>query len=257
MIHTDVNRHPFSGGKLHQVCNAILYLNENWRESYRGHLEFWDKNLKCRKKISPIANRFVLFQTDSTSFHGHPEPLRCPSDRRRNSIAVYYYMLERPESATYEGIQYDVKWIPTARQDFELLEETMESFESWNRAQHHHVYRFSQNVIDSLHLPWRIEEKRSAANAPLLIFDWNQFARQREFVRLRFKSGAKEICLGSQRSGLRPFAVLGIRDPSQLLSSTGVVLLADKEAKLYVASEPGFPPRWTGYVMKLMKLLQL
>jgi len=44
-----------------------------------------------REKIYPEYNTSVLFTTDDSSFHGHPEKLACPEDARRNSIALYYF----------------------------------------------------------------------------------------------------------------------------------------------------------------------
>jgi hypothetical protein len=37
-----------------------------------------------------------VFSTTSTSYHGHPEPLACPEDRTRKSLALYYYTKTRP-----------------------------------------------------------------------------------------------------------------------------------------------------------------
>src|SRR5207244_2085014 len=33
----------------------------------------------------------VIFNTDSVSFHGFAEPIRCPDHLSRRSLAVYYY----------------------------------------------------------------------------------------------------------------------------------------------------------------------
>lgn len=117
MIHTDVNRHPHSRRHLHQVLNLIVYLNDEWKDEYGGHLELWTRDRKPFKKIAPIANRAVLFETGTRSFHGHPEPLACPPGRRRNSIAVYYYCFERPPSEEYDGMQRSVHWIPSTEED--------------------------------------------------------------------------------------------------------------------------------------------
>ena len=40
----------------------------------------------------------VVFSTTNNSYHGHPDPLNCPEDVTRNSIAMYYYTKTRPES---------------------------------------------------------------------------------------------------------------------------------------------------------------
>jgi hypothetical protein len=39
----------------------------------------------------------AMFSTTSTSYHGHPNPLTCPPDRTRKSLALYYYTNGRPE----------------------------------------------------------------------------------------------------------------------------------------------------------------
>lgn len=72
--------------------NAIIYLNKDWKEEYGGNLELWDSKMQhCLRKIPPIFNRCVIFNTDEDSNHGHPEPLNTPPGIRRRSIALYYY----------------------------------------------------------------------------------------------------------------------------------------------------------------------
>ena len=41
-----------------------------------------------------MANRVLIFTTDVTSFHGHPEPMRCPEGVSRRSLALYYFSIE-------------------------------------------------------------------------------------------------------------------------------------------------------------------
>lgn len=89
-IHADFRINP----KLHlnRRLNLIIYLNENWEESYGGHLEIWDRNAaQCVERVLPIKNRCVVFNTDATSYHGHPDPLTPPDGRTRRSVALYYY----------------------------------------------------------------------------------------------------------------------------------------------------------------------
>ena len=47
-IHTDFNKHPKID--IDRRLNLLLYLNENWHESYGGKLELWDKDMKKLKK---------------------------------------------------------------------------------------------------------------------------------------------------------------------------------------------------------------
>lgn len=80
--------------KLHveRRINAIIYLNKDWQEEYGGNLELWDTQMKaCVKKVLPVYNRCVIFNTDKDSNHGHPEPLTSPEHISRKSIALYYY----------------------------------------------------------------------------------------------------------------------------------------------------------------------
>lgn len=94
-IHADFNRHP--QWQLDRRLNLLLYLNEDWRTVYGGDLELWDAQMaSCRERIAPVAGRCVIFSTSSTSFHGHPDPIDCPDDVTRKSIALYYYTNNRP-----------------------------------------------------------------------------------------------------------------------------------------------------------------
>lgn len=96
-IHADFNKHPSLG--LDRRINVLIYLNEDWDEAFGGHFELWDSEMRgCVSKILPIFNRLAIFSTTDFSFHGHPDPLRCPEDRSRKSLALYYYSLGRPES---------------------------------------------------------------------------------------------------------------------------------------------------------------
>lgn len=94
-VHSDFNWHPKL--KLDRRVNVLIFLNKGWREEYGGHLELWDGEPKePRKRILPIFNRTVVFNTTDSSFHGHPEPLHCPPTRGRKSISAYYYTNGRP-----------------------------------------------------------------------------------------------------------------------------------------------------------------
>jgi hypothetical protein len=89
-IHADFNDHPVLKKK--RCLNALLYFNKDWRPEYRGALELWDREMRhCVRSIPPDFNRCVIFETSTTSFHGHPEPLACPEEVARQSLALYYY----------------------------------------------------------------------------------------------------------------------------------------------------------------------
>ena len=94
-IHSDFNKHP--NLDLDRRLNVLIYLNKDWKEEYGGHLEFWDKEMtSCREKVLPIFNKMVIFSTTDNSNHGHPDPLNCPNNMSRKSIATYYYTKGRP-----------------------------------------------------------------------------------------------------------------------------------------------------------------
>lgn len=95
-IHADFNKYPRL--KLDRRLNVLVYLNKDWDEAWGGHFELWDTEMKgCVKKFAPLFNRLVVFSTTDKSYHGHPDPLNCPPERSRRSIALYYYTNGRPK----------------------------------------------------------------------------------------------------------------------------------------------------------------
>ena len=95
-VHADFNKHPTT--HLDRRINVLVYLNKDWKEEYGGHFELWDKEMtKCEKKILPEFNTLAMFSTTDFSYHGHPNPLNCPEDMSRKSLALYYYSNGRPK----------------------------------------------------------------------------------------------------------------------------------------------------------------
>jgi len=79
-------------------------MNPEWKEEYNGSLCLCDKEKNvCVKKILPILNRCVIFNTTNKSIHGHPEKLNTPENIRRQSISVYYYTKNRNNEFDFEG----------------------------------------------------------------------------------------------------------------------------------------------------------
>ena len=94
-IHTDFSKHPFKN--LDRRINVLIYLNKNWKKNYGGNLELWNKSMdKCIKKIAPNFNTMVIFSTNDFTNHGHPNPLKCPKNMSRKSVATYYFSRGRP-----------------------------------------------------------------------------------------------------------------------------------------------------------------
>ena len=93
-IHADFTVHPQHRDWRRRI-NLLLYLNDDWRPEYGGDLELWSTDMKRREvSVAPIGNRVVVFTTNADSFHGHPEPMRCPSGVARRSLALYYFSRE-------------------------------------------------------------------------------------------------------------------------------------------------------------------
>jgi hypothetical protein len=93
-VHKDYSLHPKI--PFMRNYNLIIYMTPNWKSSWGGGLEFWSHDeesgqpKECITKIENKFNRAVLFNTTQNSWHGLPEPLRCPANIARRSLAVYY-----------------------------------------------------------------------------------------------------------------------------------------------------------------------
>lgn len=95
-IHVDFHKHRSMN--LDRRLNVLIYLNKDWKEEYGGNFELWEKDMStCAVKVAPLFNRMAMFSTAGASWHGHPNPLSCPPDRSRKSLALYYYTAGRPE----------------------------------------------------------------------------------------------------------------------------------------------------------------
>lgn len=93
-VHKDYSIHPKLG--LLRKLNLIIYLTPGWRPEWGGALELWshdaerDLPLKSVTSVDCLFNRAILFDTTQNSWHGLPNPIQCPDNVYRQSIAVYY-----------------------------------------------------------------------------------------------------------------------------------------------------------------------
>ena len=102
-VHADFN--DLSDLNLYRRINVLYYLNKNWKPEYQGNLELWDAGMtECRREIAPIFNRMVIFNTDKSSFHGHPAPVNTPEHVTRKSLALYYYTAKPDPDHRYDEI---------------------------------------------------------------------------------------------------------------------------------------------------------
>lgn len=112
-VHADFATHRKYA--LDRRINFLLYLNEDWQEQWGGELELWDQQMQGPPiRISPQANRCVIFSTTATSYHGHPHPLQCPSGVYRKSLALYYYTNGRPAGEAEPGFATHWQELPDA-----------------------------------------------------------------------------------------------------------------------------------------------
>ena len=109
-IHVDGNYHDASG--LNRRINSILYLNPDWEDGWGGEFGLYNETGdKLIKKIAPIHNRLVVFDTNDKSFHGLPDPLNFPEGQSRKSIILYYYTKDnRPDNLVTVNQPHSALW---------------------------------------------------------------------------------------------------------------------------------------------------
>jgi hypothetical protein len=101
-VHVDFNF--FEERQWHRRLNLLVFLNEEWPESWGGQLELWDADVKrCHRSVLPVLNRAVLFETSAISYHG-VQRITCPDGVYRKSFASYYYTREAP--AGWDGAKH-------------------------------------------------------------------------------------------------------------------------------------------------------
>jgi Rps23 Pro-64 3,4-dihydroxylase Tpa1-like proline 4-hydroxylase len=89
-IHIDYNLHPIK--KLYRKLNLIIFLQDNWNDSWGGHLELWDREVKnCIQRITPTFNRCVIFECSDISYHGYSR-IHVPGGVTRKSAYQYYFI---------------------------------------------------------------------------------------------------------------------------------------------------------------------
>lgn len=113
-IHADFTMHHHRP-HWRRRCNLIVFLNPGWEDEWGGALELWDRDMRaCRAAVYPRLNHAVLFNTDEDSFHGYPDPIRCPASVTRRSLALYYYTEESDPSYKARSTAYrarpDERW---------------------------------------------------------------------------------------------------------------------------------------------------
>lgn len=112
-LHIDYAIHPKLNAE--RRLNLIIYLNRDWQEDWGGDLTLWSGNGRPETlfaQIKPTYNRAVIFATGDNSWHGFPEPVTCPPDRSRVSLAMYYCSLPQPDTEK----RYKARFVPSKSQ---------------------------------------------------------------------------------------------------------------------------------------------
>jgi hypothetical protein len=105
-IHADFTSHHHQPNWQRRV-NVIVYLNREWRQEWGGAIELWDRHVQhAVVRVRPLLNHAVIFNTDERSYHGYPDPLRCPPDATRKSLALYYYTVDTDARAVGRSTNY-------------------------------------------------------------------------------------------------------------------------------------------------------
>jgi Rps23 Pro-64 3,4-dihydroxylase Tpa1-like proline 4-hydroxylase len=111
-VHADFTMHPHRPS-WRRRCNLIVYLNRDWDPDWGGAIQLWDQAMtRAAVEVEPFFNRAVIFNTTSTTYHGYPQPITCPENVTRKSIALYYYTedherREAPRSTNYRATPTD------------------------------------------------------------------------------------------------------------------------------------------------------
>src|SRR5277367_2643024 len=136
--HVDFNYHPRR--HWHRRLNLIVFLNDEWAESWGGCLELmrdpWsDDASELTRTVIPLTNRAVIFETNERSWHGFRR-IQVPESKQgisRRSLAIYLYTHERPpeEAAASHGTIYVQRQLPEhLAPGYTLREEDVEEIRS-------------------------------------------------------------------------------------------------------------------------------
>ena len=98
-VHIDFNIHAEKN--VHRRLNMLIYMNKDWKPEYGGDLEMWNANMtNCDKKVAPLFNRAVIFETNEISYHGYSK-ITVPEGMTRKSIYTYFYTKIREDAVKY------------------------------------------------------------------------------------------------------------------------------------------------------------
>lgn len=82
----------------YRTLNLLYYISPDWKDEDGGHLELWDKKVKCPLVIHSFFNRLVLMETHKTSWHSVCTVKR---DGVRRCVSNYYFSENSPDGSDY------------------------------------------------------------------------------------------------------------------------------------------------------------
>jgi len=136
--HLDYSIHPKL--RLQRKINLIIYLSELMTKDMGGEFGLWsgDSNAPndLAKTVQPLFNRAVIFDTTQNSWHGMVNPVTCPSDVYRQSMAVYYLCDLEDNADSHERALFAPRDNQKGDEDVENLIEKRYGIQS-----SHEVYR--------------------------------------------------------------------------------------------------------------------
>jgi Rps23 Pro-64 3,4-dihydroxylase Tpa1-like proline 4-hydroxylase len=127
-VHIDFNIHAEKN--VYRRLNMLVYMNKDWQPEYGGDLEMWDaKMTKCEKKVAPIFNRCVIFETNEISYHGYSK-ITLPENLTRKSIYTYFYTpMEKSPVTQYHDTVFKAKPTDTTTKKITTsIKETIKNF---------------------------------------------------------------------------------------------------------------------------------
>jgi hypothetical protein len=97
----------------------LIYLNPGCEESWGGEFGIYNSNgTQLIKKVDPLFNRLVVFDSHDYSYHGLPDPVKFPEGTNRKSIILYYYTKDsRPEGQTLIEDPHSALWVKKGLKD--------------------------------------------------------------------------------------------------------------------------------------------
>jgi Rps23 Pro-64 3,4-dihydroxylase Tpa1-like proline 4-hydroxylase len=167
--HVDFNYHPITGQ--HRRLNLIIYLNEQWEDSWGGSLElhrdpYLEPDADEILTITPMMNRCVIFETNEYSWHGFRriDPPEEFAHLSRRSFAIYYYTDDRPaeETATEHSTVYVERHLPAEFvPGLELSEDSIRTIRTMLQRRDQHLKRLYSNIQ---HLHGECNQLRATAS---------------------------------------------------------------------------------------------